>query len=171
MSAKMINLLMASSADTAAAIEQALQRHNAEILVHRIDKQQDLHQALESQDWHMAFSDLELSNFSALEFAKTLREKGIAAPDALTAMAPLAATDETADASVAGDSAPSVEQAIAAARVPTAALDAPALDEQLRRVVAREGLGWFLDTFVPAFMAVGLPDRDEFSHRNKPGHD
>jgi len=80
MSAKMINLLMASSADTAAAIEQALQRHNAEILVHRIDKQQDLHQALESQDWHMAFSDLELSNFSALEFAKTLREKGIEIP-------------------------------------------------------------------------------------------
>ena len=80
MSAQMINLLMASSADTAAAIEQALQRHNAEILVHRIDKQQDLHQALESQDWHLAFSDLELSDFSACEFAKTLREKGIEIP-------------------------------------------------------------------------------------------
>jgi methanogenic corrinoid protein MtbC1 len=45
-----------------------------------------------------------------------------------------------------------VAQAVAAARVPTAALDAHALDAQLRRVVAREGLFWFLDTFVPAFM-------------------
>lgn len=80
MSAKMINLLVASSADTATAIEQALKNHDAEILVHRIETQQALHQALESQDWHMAFSDLELADFSAFEFANTLSEKGIDVP-------------------------------------------------------------------------------------------
>jgi diguanylate cyclase (GGDEF)-like protein/PAS domain S-box-containing protein len=80
MTAKVINLLLASSAETSAAIERALQQHNAEILVHRIDNHQDLHHALESQDWHIAFSALELSDFSAVEFAKTLRDKGVGIP-------------------------------------------------------------------------------------------
>lgn len=72
------------------------------------------------------------------------------------ALARLAADDDTAHASVALGSAPSVERVVAAARVPVAALDAPALDAQLRRVIAREGMGWFLDPFVPAFMrAIG----------------
>lgn len=71
-------------------------------------------------------------------------------------LARLTAEDDIAHASMAHDSAPSVERVVAAARVPTAALDAHALDAQLRRVVAREGMGWFLDTFVPSFMrAVG----------------
>lgn len=64
----------------------------------------------------------------------------------------LATEDATAHASTAADSAPSLERVVAAARVPAAALDAPALDGQLRRVIAREGMSWFLDPFVPAFM-------------------
>jgi DNA-binding transcriptional MerR regulator/methylmalonyl-CoA mutase cobalamin-binding subunit len=67
-------------------------------------------------------------------------------------LARLATEDDTAHASVALDSAPSLERVVAAARVPVAALDAPALDGQLRRVIAREGMGWFLDPFVPALM-------------------
>lgn len=67
-------------------------------------------------------------------------------------LAQLATEDDTAHASVAVDSAPSLERVVAAARVPVASLDAPALDAQLRRVIAREGMGWFLDPFVPALM-------------------
>ncbi|MDP1890118.1 MAG: cobalamin-dependent protein [Gemmatimonadaceae bacterium] len=71
-------------------------------------------------------------------------------------LARLAVDDDTAHASVALGSAPSVERVVAAARVPVAALDAPTLDGQLRRVIAREGMSWFLDPFVPAFMrAIG----------------
>lgn len=71
---------MAGSAETSAAIEHALRRHAAEIIVHRVDNQADLLHALDSQDWHIAFSDLELTDFSALHFFKTLREKGLEIP-------------------------------------------------------------------------------------------
>lgn len=67
-------------------------------------------------------------------------------------LARLSADDESAQVSVARDQTPSVDDAVSAARATTAALDAHALDAQLRRLVAREGLGWFLEAFVPAFM-------------------
>ena len=71
---------MAGSAETSAAILHALRHHEAEIFIHRIDNQSDLHKALERQDWHIAFSHLELSDFSALHFSQTLREKGMEIP-------------------------------------------------------------------------------------------
>lgn len=80
MSAKRINLLIAGSAETSAAIVHALRHHEAEICIHRVDNQSDLHKALERQDWHIAFSHLELSDFSALHFSQTLRKKGMAIP-------------------------------------------------------------------------------------------
>jgi diguanylate cyclase (GGDEF)-like protein/PAS domain S-box-containing protein len=80
MSEKRINLLMASSTETTTAVKQALGNHHTAIVVHRVDNKQDLHQALESPDWHLVFSDLELSDFSALELASLLGEKKIDVP-------------------------------------------------------------------------------------------
>lgn len=66
----------ASSAESSAAIEQALINHGTRMLFHRIDTARDLHQALETPDWHLVFSDLELSDFSAVDLATRLSEKG-----------------------------------------------------------------------------------------------
>ena len=75
-----INLLVASSAETTAIIKQALNNHSSEIVVHRVDKKHDLNQALESHNWQLVFSELELSDFSALELTDLLGEKMIDVP-------------------------------------------------------------------------------------------
>lgn len=80
MSEKTINLLLAGSAETNASIKNALKNHNAEIFVHRIDTKQDLNRALETPHWNLVFSDLELSDFSALDLTTLLREKTIDVP-------------------------------------------------------------------------------------------
>lgn len=103
------------------------------------------------------YTDADISRLRLLA-AATRHGRNISLVAALSddELARLVADDDTAHASAALDSAPSVERVVAAARLPVAALDAPALDAQLRRVIAREGMSWFLDPFVPAFMrAVG----------------
>lgn len=74
MAEKITNLLVASSAATATAIKHALKNHSAELVVCRVDTKQDLRHALESQDWHLVFSDLVLSDFSAVELTNLLFE-------------------------------------------------------------------------------------------------
>ncbi|WP_165922924.1 PAS domain S-box protein [Sulfurirhabdus autotrophica] len=71
---------MASSAETTSIIEQALKNHYSKVVIHRVDKKQDLHQALEDQSWQLVFSDLELTDFSAIELISLLGEKKINTP-------------------------------------------------------------------------------------------
>ncbi len=54
------------------------------------------------------------------------------------------------------DGIPAVAGAMEAAMASIVALDAPALDAQLRRAIAHEGVPWFVEVLVPALMrAVG----------------
>ncbi len=54
------------------------------------------------------------------------------------------------------DGIPDVAGAMEAAMASIVALDAPALDAQLRRAIAHEGVPWFVEVLVPALMrAVG----------------
>lgn len=80
MPASAIKLLMACSSESAAAIEAALLSHGARLLAHRVDHAQALRQALESSDWHLVLSDLELADFSAFDLLGMLAEKGLDAP-------------------------------------------------------------------------------------------
>ena len=80
MSDKVIRVLMATSIESASAVERALSDRYSEIVFHRADHAQALNRALENPDWHLVFSDLELSDFSALDLAALLSEKGIEVP-------------------------------------------------------------------------------------------
>lgn len=75
-----LNLLMAGSAASAAAIEQALRDYRPRVVVHRIDREQDLRRALDIPGWHMVFSDLELADCSAYDLLDMLDEKGLDIP-------------------------------------------------------------------------------------------
>jgi len=75
-----IKLLMACSIESSAAIEQALINQGNHMLVRRVDAAQDLRHALETPDWHLIFSDLESSDFSALDLASLLSEKALGIP-------------------------------------------------------------------------------------------
>lgn len=79
MSNDVINLLMACSVESSAAIEQSL-IHDARIVVHRVDQAHELSAALENADWHLVFSDLKLPDFSALDLVSRLVEKGMDVP-------------------------------------------------------------------------------------------
>ena len=80
MSEKIINLLVASSAETTTAVRQALKSDSTDFFVQHVGNKQDLYQALESRDWHLVISGLALSDFSALELTTLLRERGIDVP-------------------------------------------------------------------------------------------
>ena len=71
---------MACSSESAAAIEASLLSHGARLLAHRVDHAQALRQALESSDWHLVLSDLELADFSAFDLLGMLAEEGLDAP-------------------------------------------------------------------------------------------
>ncbi len=79
MSEKVINLLVASSAETTSIMEQALKDHYYKMVIKRVDKKHELHLALENPHWHLIFSDLELTDFSALELLNLLNEKQLKA--------------------------------------------------------------------------------------------
>ena len=53
--------------------------------MHRVDQVTDLRQALDSREWHLVISDLELSDFSATELITLLREKNLGVPVILIA--------------------------------------------------------------------------------------
>jgi diguanylate cyclase (GGDEF)-like protein/PAS domain S-box-containing protein len=75
-----VKLLMACAIESGAAIEQALIRHGNRLLVHRVGTARDLQHALETQDWHLIFSDLALSDFTALDLANLLSAKALDIP-------------------------------------------------------------------------------------------
>lgn len=75
-----INLLMASSVETSAAIEAALRHHGASIVVRRVDNKADLLNTLDDWEHHLVFSELELTDFSALELLAILRGKNVDTP-------------------------------------------------------------------------------------------
>jgi diguanylate cyclase (GGDEF)-like protein/PAS domain S-box-containing protein len=75
-----IKVLMACSIESSAAIEQALTLQGVRITACRIDTAKDLSHALETSDWHLIFSDLELSDFSAVDLASLLSEKALEVP-------------------------------------------------------------------------------------------
>ncbi|MBA2290840.1 MAG: cobalamin B12-binding domain-containing protein [Gemmatimonadales bacterium] len=68
----------------------------------------------------------------------------------------LVAEDEAQFSPQYPDGIPDVAGAMEAAMASIVALDAPALDAQLRRAIAHEGVPWFVEVLVPALMrAVG----------------
>jgi len=75
-----INLLMACSIESSAAIEQALVNHGSRMVAHRIHTARELLHAIETSDWHLVFSDLELTDFSASDLLDLLAEKEISVP-------------------------------------------------------------------------------------------
>lgn len=75
-----IHLLMASSVETCAAIEEALRHHDASIVVRRVDNKADLLNALDDWEHHLVFSELALTDFSALELLAILRGKNMDTP-------------------------------------------------------------------------------------------
>ncbi len=72
MSKRTIHVLMASSAETSAAIEQSLRRHDAHIVVRRADNKAELLNALDAHTHHLLFSELELTDFSAADIPSML---------------------------------------------------------------------------------------------------
>lgn len=75
-----INLLMACSTENAAAIQRALDYYAPRMRVHHIDSAQALQQALDFPDWHLAFSELEQADFSAIDMVGLLDAKGLEVP-------------------------------------------------------------------------------------------
>jgi len=77
---KVIKLLMACSIESGAAIEQALVDHGNRLLVRRVDAVRDLQHALDTPDWHLIFTDLALSDFSAVDLVNLLSKKALDIP-------------------------------------------------------------------------------------------
>ncbi len=80
MSTKNINLLVASSTETASTIKNSIEKYRSDVVMHRIDQERDLRQALDSREWHLVISDLELSDFSATHLTTLLRDKKLGVP-------------------------------------------------------------------------------------------
>ncbi len=75
-----LNLLVAGSEATAAAIERALQAYRPRVVLHRVDRMKGLRRALDIPGWHAIFSDIELQDGSALDLIRMLEEKGMDVP-------------------------------------------------------------------------------------------
>ena len=80
MSGTVIKLLMAACIESSAAIGHALINYGSRMQIHRVDTLGDLKLALETADWNLVFSDLELSDFTALDLLHLLADKDIAVP-------------------------------------------------------------------------------------------
>ncbi len=71
---------MACTAETSARLTEALGAHDASIVVRRADNKAALLDALDSCEYHLIFSELALTDFSAAELLALLREKNVDAP-------------------------------------------------------------------------------------------
>ncbi len=71
---------MACSTENAAAIQQALSHYAPRMRVHHIDSAQALQQALDFPGWHLAFSELEQADFSAIDLVGLLDASGLEVP-------------------------------------------------------------------------------------------
>jgi diguanylate cyclase (GGDEF)-like protein/PAS domain S-box-containing protein len=85
MSTKNVNLLIASTPDTAGAIKRSIEKFRSDVVIHRIDRITELHHAVDSREWHLIISDLELSDFSTTELTNLLRDKNLGIPVILIA--------------------------------------------------------------------------------------
>ncbi len=75
MSARNVHLLVASSPETACTIKNSIEKCRSDVVMHRIDQEKDLRHALDSREWHLVISDLELPDFSATHLTALLRDK------------------------------------------------------------------------------------------------
>ena len=75
MQENVVKLLMACSIESSAAIEQALINHGSSVLVRRVEAARDLQHALETPGWNLIFSDLALSDFTAVDLTNLLSVK------------------------------------------------------------------------------------------------
>lgn len=80
MSGDGIKLLVAGSADSAAAIARALEGRNADARMVCVDSGQAAQHALGREDWQLVFSDLELTDCTAADLAAWLADREIDAP-------------------------------------------------------------------------------------------
>jgi len=80
MSDRIVNVLMACSGESGAAIERVLGNHAAGLAFHRIDQLQDLQRALSDGAWRLAFCDLEMPDFSALDLVALISDEGVDLP-------------------------------------------------------------------------------------------
>lgn len=80
-----VNLLVASSPETTNSIRSSIGKYRSDVVIHRIDQKKDLREALDSREWHLVISDLELSDFSATELTALLQDKKLGIPVILIA--------------------------------------------------------------------------------------
>jgi len=81
----MPRLLLAVCADIAGPIQQQLDARFESLVCHRVTIKSELLRALEDGDWDLAVSELELDDFTALDFITWNRERGIELPLVLIA--------------------------------------------------------------------------------------
>ncbi|MGI9321113.1 MAG: PAS domain S-box protein, partial [Thiogranum sp.] len=81
----MPRLLLAVCADIAGPIQQQLDARFATNVCHRVTTKSELLKALEDGHWDLAVSELELDDFTALDFLTWNRERGIELPLVLIA--------------------------------------------------------------------------------------
>lgn len=74
MSETVVKLLLAACTESGAAIGEALINYGSRMQIHRVDTLGDLRQALGTADWNLVFSDLELSDFTALDLLHLLAD-------------------------------------------------------------------------------------------------
>lgn len=103
------------------------------------------------------YSDAHVERFrllaAAIGHGRTI---GLVAQLSTTELRRLVAEDEAQLSPQYSDGIPSVAGVMDEAMSAIVALDAPALDAQLRRAIAHEGVPWFVEVLVPALMrAVG----------------
>ncbi|WP_165904766.1 PAS domain S-box protein [Sulfurisoma sediminicola] len=75
-----VKVLMACSDASGAAIERALHAHVAGLAFHRVHRRKELDRALAKEEWHLAFCDLELADFTALDLVTRISDEGIDIP-------------------------------------------------------------------------------------------
>jgi diguanylate cyclase (GGDEF)-like protein/PAS domain S-box-containing protein len=82
-SSSALNLLLASSTDTSASIQSALEPHFADFHLHRVDTKEALTQALNEKHWSLLFSEMKLADFSATELPEIFDKHELSIPVAL----------------------------------------------------------------------------------------
>jgi len=78
-----LNLLMASSSDTSASIQIALEPHFDDFHIHRVDTKDALSEALAEKQWSLLFSEMNLADFSATELPELFNKHDLSLPVAL----------------------------------------------------------------------------------------
>jgi len=80
-----LNLLVASSPDNSKCIQQALTTHYPDLHLHHVETKNALSTALETKQWNILFSEMELPDFSANDLPDLFEKYGLSLPVALIA--------------------------------------------------------------------------------------